>query len=77
VIPAPFASDALSMPPRTIAFMVTMAEPLALPHAEHDLPTRKSLVSSTGAKPKVKRQSPKKKPQRLPWLRELPWIAVR
>lgn len=77
VIAAPFASDPLSMPPRTIAFMVTIANPLALAHAEPDVPTRNSLVSSSSAKPKIKRNPPKQKPQPLPWLRQLPWIAVR
>ena len=75
VIAAPFASDPFSMPPQTIAFMVTIANPLALAHEEHAVATRKSPVSSPSAKPKLQRKSPK--PQRLPWLRELPWIAIR
>jgi hypothetical protein len=77
LIAAPFASHSLSMPPRTIALMLTIANPLALTHVDHDVTTRKSLAPSSSALPKVKRNPPKHKPQRLPWLRQLPWIAVR
>lgn len=77
VVAAPLETHPLSMPPQTIAFMVRISNPVALTHAQHDVQTRKALVSSPSAKPKLKRNPPRQKPQRLPWLRQLPWIAIR
>ena len=77
VFAAPFEPDPLSMPPQTIAFMVRIANPVPLTQAEHNVPPRKSLVSTRNAKPKLKRNPPRQKPQRLPWLPQLPWIAIR
>jgi hypothetical protein len=76
VFKTPPASDPFSMPPRTVAMMVRITDPAPFLYQQH-VTVRGSLARTSRAMPKHKRASTRQKPQPLPWLRELPWIAIR
>jgi hypothetical protein len=76
VFKTPPASDPFLMPPRTVAMMVRITDPGPFLYQQH-VTVGRSLARTSRAMPKHKRASTRQKPQQLPWLRELPWIAIR
>jgi hypothetical protein len=77
VLKTPPASDPFSMPPRTVAMMVRITDPLPFLYEQHSVAVDDSCCTTSRAMPKLKRKSTRQKPKQLPWLRELPWIAIR
>ena len=74
VIAAPSAQP-LSMPPPTVATMMTITNPVALA-SEHDATSAPvegaTLAARPKARTKVKRKSQRQEPQPFPWLRQQP-----